>query len=90
MGKRVTCVDGFSLSVDAGSGKYSCPEVDGAEYYTDVQIAYPSSIEEILTPYAQDGSSLTSSVYGWVPGSTVLRVLDKHGGIVSGDLPPLG
>mgnify|MGYP003643439307 CR=1 FL=1 len=82
-------MDGFSLSVEAGAEKYCYPEIDGAESYAHVQVAYPSYAEEILSPYAQDPTNLTSTIYGWVPSDTVIRILDKHGGVISGDLPPL-
>jgi len=38
--------------------------------------------------YAEREDDPTKTVYGYVPSSVVTLVIAKHGGIVSGDLPP--
>ena len=30
----------------------------------------------------------TDTVYGWVPSEVVRAVIEKHGGMVAGELPP--
>ena len=86
--KRIECADGFSMSVEASRMNYCEPRVDNAEAYDEVEVGFPSSPEPLLERYAEDQSNLTETVYGWVPSQTVLDVIAKHGGVVSGDLPP--
>ena len=86
--KRIECADGFSMSVQASRMNYCEPRVDNAEAYDEVEVGFPSSPEPLLERYAEDQSNLTETVYGWVPSQTVLDVIAKHGGVVSGDLPP--
>ena len=76
------------MSVQASSMNYCEPIVDNAEAYDEVEVGFPSSPEPLLERYAEDRSNPTETVYGWVPSEVVLDVLAKHGGIVSGDLPP--
>ena len=85
--KTVVCQDGFSFSVQASNGSYCSPRVDFAEHYTEVEIGYPSDREEILMPYCEDPSRPTNTVYGYVPSDLVRHVIDKHGGIRSGQVP---
>ena len=86
--KRIECADGFSMSVQASRMNYCEPRVDNAKAYNEVEVGFPSSPEPLLERYAEDQSNLTETVYGWVPSQVVLDVLAKHGGVVSGDLPP--
>ena len=86
--KRIECADGFSMSVQASSFNYCQPRVDNASAYEEVEVGFPSSPESLLSSYAEDPSKPTETVYGWVPSEVVLNVVAKHGGIVSGDLPP--
>ena len=86
--KRIECADGFSMSVQASSFNYCEPRVDNASAYEAVEVGFPSSPESLLSSYAEDPSKPTETIYGWVPSEVVLDVLAKHGGVVSGDLPP--
>ncbi len=87
--KGVVCKDGFEMSVQANEGAYCHPRIDDAEHYVEVEVGYPSEREPILMEYI-DGpqDAPTDAVYGFVPSSTVALVCAKHGGIVSGELPP--
>ena len=98
----VVCTDGFSMSVQAGDGLYSSPRRDGAFTYTDVEVGFPSEVEELLMPHIEQLSGYnpetdewdipadpTESVYPYTPASVILTVIAKHGGMVSGELPPL-
>jgi len=38
--------------------------------------------------YAENGDRPTETVYAYVPASLVTLVIAKHGGMVSGELPP--
>ena len=87
--QRIVCEDGFSMSVQASSSNYSDPRSCDADKYTAVEVGFPNRREELLMPYIEnpDGDP-TDSVYGWVPSETIVLVCAKHGGIVSGQLPP--
>tara|TARA_Y100000310_G_scaffold335624_1_gene418118 strand:+ start:1330 stop:1641 length:312 start_codon:yes stop_codon:yes gene_type:complete len=85
--KKITCADGFNMSVQAGDSHYCEPRVDNAAKYTSVEIGYPSEPEELLLPWVEDPSNPTQTVYGWVPAHIVTLVCVKHGGVVEGELP---
>jgi len=86
--KMITCADGFNMSVQAGAGSYSDPRKDGAKKYTACEVGFPSQKESMLMRYAENADEPTETVYGWVPSETITLVCAKHGGIVSGELPP--
>jgi len=88
LNKAIVCADGFEMSVQANSGAYCNPRVNNAERYTAVEVGFPNQIDELLLEFAEDEGNPTETVYGWVPSQTVSLVIAKHGGIVSGDLPP--
>ena len=76
----MACRDGFTMSVQAGEGNYSTPRSETGPW-TAYEVGFPSEEEEILMPYAEDPSTPTRTVYGWVPIATVALVVDKHGGL---------
>ena len=78
--KRVTCADGFFMSVQASETHYSTPRADFADHYDDVEVGYPSERDELLMPYAEDSDRPTATVYGYVPVEVVDRVIASHGG----------
>ena len=79
MNERITCADGFSMSVQASRTHYSSPRMNHAEAYSSVEVGFPSEAEQ----------SPTGTVYGWGPTHIVNAVVEKHGGIVNGELPPM-
>ena len=83
--ERITCNDGFALSVQASKNHYCAPKTNDAEVYTEVEIGFPSGVEGVLMPYAEDSLAPMDTVYGFVPVSIVCEVIDKHGGIKKGD-----
>ncbi|QDP63447.1 MAG: hypothetical protein GOVbin703_194 [Prokaryotic dsDNA virus sp.] len=83
----VECADGFTMSVQASSGNYCEPRENDADRYESVEIGYPSAEEKLLIPYAEEPETPTDTVYGWVPADIVRHIIDKHGGIVSGEVP---
>jgi hypothetical protein len=85
--KPVVCVDGFSMSVQADSTAYCTPRHAGADFYDEVEVGFPNQEESLLSKHAEDPDDLTGTVYGWVPRMTVINVIAKHGGMVSGELP---
>ena len=88
MNKNVVCKDGFTMSVQAGETQYCHPRETGADRYTEVEIGFPNRPEDLLLEYAENGDRPTETVYAYVPASLVTLVIAKHGGMVSGELPP--
>ena len=86
--KRVVCADGFSMSVQASSGAYCEPRIDGAASYSEVEVGYPSVAESDLMEWVESPDRPTDTVYGWVPSKVVRAVIEKHGGMVEGEVPP--
>ena len=84
----IKCADGFSMSVQASRGSYCSPRDDSGPY-DSVEVGFPSSFDVYLHEYAEDPDKPTDTVYGWVPADTVVMCIDAHGGMVSGELPPL-
>ena len=88
LNKEIVCKDGFTMSVQANHGAYCSPRIDDAPRYTAVEIGYPSHPEPLLLEWAENEDRPTNTVYGYVPVARVSMVCAKHGGIVSGELPP--
>jgi len=88
MQKRVVCLDGFSMSVQANEFTYCSPRVNNAENYIAVEVGFPSEKEPLLMEWADDNGDPTETVYGYVPSHVVATVCAKHGGIVEGSVPP--
>lgn len=79
--KRLICKDGFDMSVQASNVHYCSPRVDNADYYSEVEVGYPTVSEEELLDYAEDRLRPTKTVYGYVPVESVDKIILKHGGI---------
>ena len=87
--KRCVCADGFSMSVQANDGAYCEPRMSGASRYLSVEVGYPSDKEPLLMLWIDgDDSDPTGNVYGYVPVTVVRQVIEKHGGLASGEVPP--
>tara|TARA_R110000824_G_scaffold222950_1_gene410729 strand:- start:1104 stop:1466 length:363 start_codon:yes stop_codon:yes gene_type:complete len=86
--KQVVCRDGFRMSVQAGVTMYSMPRKNNAMRYKEVEVGYPSSKESLILEYAENPKAPTDTVYAYVPAEIVTLVIAKHGGLVSGDVPP--
>jgi len=86
--KRIECADGFSMSVQANENAYCHPRIDNAEAYEEVEVGFPTPGEPMLAGYAENSSNLTETVYAYVPSRVVVDVIAKHGGILTGQLPP--
>ena len=86
---RITCKDGFTISVQGSSFSYATPREDNPPNgYTHVECGFPSTTPKTaeLLRYAED-IDFTETVYGWVPVDVVQAELDAHGGILDGRLP---
>lgn len=88
MYKRIVCADGFDMSVQANETSYCSPRINGADKYEEVEVGFPSMEEPLLMDYCEEPSNPTGTVYAWVPAQVITNVIAKHGGIVSGELPP--
>ena len=87
--EMVTCADGFSVSIQAGKFFYCEPTTDTSHAYERVELGYPNRPCFFIKDYAEDPDDLTGSIYGWVPAHIVRKMIAAHGGIVSGECPPL-
>ena len=86
--KQVVCRDGFRMSVQAGVTMYSMPRKNNAMRYKEVEVGYPSTEESLILEYAENPKAPTDTVYAYVPAEIVTLVIAKHGGLVSGEVPP--
>lgn len=79
---RIECKDGFSMSVQASKYHYCEPREDGARYYWQFEVGYPSGVEETLLPYSDDSvNPQDSAVFGFVPSEIIEEIIAMHGGI---------
>jgi len=88
LNRKTVCKDGFTMSVQANEGVHCDPRIDDADRYTAVEVGYPSMEEPLIMEWAGDKNNPTDTVYGYVPTHRIALVCAKHGGVVSGDLPP--
>lgn len=80
--RPIVCKDGTTLSVQASSNHYSMPREDKADFYTHVEVGFPSiPPPDTWLDYADSGKGKHSSVYGYVPVELVQAFIDEHGGI---------
>jgi len=85
---RITCADGFSMSVQASELNYSTPKISGWDtIYSEVEIGFPSQIVKDLLPYAEDEDDPINTIYAYVPAIIVCKVIANHGNIDDGEVP---
>ena len=89
---RITCKDGFNISVQCSSFNYATPREDNPPNgYTHVECGYPSSkpTTQALLDYAEcfGDNGYTETGYGYVPVEAGEAELDAHGGILDGVMP---
>ena len=77
--KRITCKDGFSLSVQATHGAYCSPRTNIGPW-ARVEVGFPSAPPELIMEYAENDSEPTDTVYGYVPIELVEELIALHGG----------
>ena len=87
--KRAVFADGFSVSIQANRGAYCEPRSDHAHEYDSVELGYPNRACPFIVDYAEDRGNLTGTIYGYVPVSVVRKMIEAHGGLIGGDLPPM-
>jgi hypothetical protein len=84
LAKRITCTDGFSLSVQATHGAYCSPRRNIGPWY-EVEVGFPSAKPELIMDRAESPDDPTGTVYGYVDIALVEQLIDLHGGIVLED-----
>lgn len=77
---RVTCKDGFSVSIQASARHYCLPRVDEGPW-THVELGFPSQPDPLISEYAEDLDDLTKTVYPYVPQEVVICLIQSHGGV---------
>lgn len=77
---RITCKDGFSLSVQANHGAYCQPRSNIGDWRS-VEVGFPSAPPELIMEYAESKDSPTDAVYGYVPIGLVEELIGMHGGV---------
>jgi len=89
--RRLTCADGFHMSVQASRGHYCSPRGNDGPWQK-VEIGFPSDRVEEFMPYI-DGDENTDplqAVYGYVPVEIVDAVIAAHGGLDGECLAKIG
>ena len=86
--KALICEDGFSVSIQASEGSYCSPRNDVGPY-TAVELGFPNEEDPLIIPWAEDRANPKGTVYGYVPVDIVLEMITNHGGIKSGEVPPM-
>lgn len=77
----ISCVDGFTMSVQASANHYCSPKDNNGPWY-EVEVGFPSKRQKKLMRYAENGSKPTDTIYGGVPIHLVVEIINKHGGIL--------
>ena len=77
--KRIHCVDGFNLSVQASRGAYCSPR-ENVGPWSMVEVGFPSAEPELIMEYAEQSEDPTGTVYGYVPIGLVEELIELHGG----------
>lgn len=80
--KRITCADGFTMSVQVHSGAYCRPRNGvGPEWY-EAEIGFPSERpSDAIMAYAEEPQHPTDTVYAYVPLELIDAEIARHGGI---------
>ena len=87
--EMVQCVDGFTVSIQASATHYCEPRSNAVSVYESVELGFPNRPCAFIKDYAEDPENLTGTVYGYVPAHIVRKMNAAHGGIESGECPPL-
>lgn len=75
----VVCADGYTMSVQASRFHYCEPREDRGPY-SKFEVGFPDGEEPEFMPYADDPTTPTETVYGWVPAEVIDAVIQRHGG----------
>lgn len=79
---RITCADGFSLSVQVHAGAYCSPRDGFGPNWDEAEIGFPSDRPtDAVMGYAETPEEPTDTVYGYVPMDLIEELVQLHGGI---------
>jgi hypothetical protein len=77
---KITCKDGFQISVQASQHHYCEPREDDGPY-TQVECGYPTGpVSEALQEYSEEPDTL-NTIFAFVPIEIIEAELALHGGI---------
>ena len=79
LAKRISCADGFSLSVQATQAAYCAPRRNEGPWH-EVEVGFPSAPPELIAHRAENPDKLTDTVYGYVDINLVEQLIALHGG----------
>lgn len=86
--RRIRCVDGTTVSIQASRTHYATPR-DNDGPYTHIEVGFPSVPPPASwMEYAEEPANPTGTVYGYMPFACVHEFIAAHGGIDAGELPP--
>lgn len=83
--RRCTLKDGTIASVQASEFHYCVPKQDNAEKYRAVEAWFWKPDKR----FKEGRRLLTENPLSFLPAKELMKMIDTHGGIVSGELPPL-
>ena len=105
--EHIVCMDGFTLSVQAGEGSYCEPKESPYDEksrwkkdfgYKTVEIQMQGGTESLFDDYISKGCHNCGSdaqgydeykdPLGFVPVELLAKVIEKHGGVIQGSIPP--
>ena len=81
------------MSVQASENHYCLPRDDKGPY-SAVEVGFPTAYESLLREHVESSFNdaeepeWTQCVYPYVPVTVVSEVIEKHGGMQKGELPP--
>jgi hypothetical protein len=80
---KITCADGFTISVQASEFAY-CEPRDNFGPWSKVECGYPSATPEFILEFAENSEDPCDTVYPYTPVELVDKLLEAHGGIANG------
>lgn len=70
------------MSVQASHSHYCSPRTTiyskHSFYYSKMEVGFPSEVEELLLPFAENKENPTKTVYPYVPIAIIENVIAKH------------
>ena len=87
MMKKITCKDGFTVSVQATYTHYCSPREtirsEHFNFYNEFELGFPNKKDKLLMPYCEDNKRPKDTVYSCVPKDIINQVIKKHGGLLT-------
>lgn len=77
---QIVCNDGFKMSVQGSRTTYSIPRAN-LDFYSHMEVGYPSEKVEAFMPFAEVEYRPTDTVYRYVPCDLIEKCIEEHNGI---------